>query len=118
MSPASPPPTRSRAATLLLLLGSTAAMGAAVTMGCWLGADSPPQESDERTSAQGQPSATTTATATASAGPQLTPIAPRGSLMPEEVRTIETFRNASPAVVYITKLAVRTDRYGTAVHAP
>ena len=37
--------------------------------------------------------------------------------MPEETRTIETFRRASPAVVYITKLAVRTDRFRRDVFA-
>ncbi len=38
-------------------------------------------------------------------------ITPRGELAQDEQTTIELFRNASPSVVYITTVALRTDRY-------
>lgn len=38
-------------------------------------------------------------------------ITPRGELASDEQTTIELFRNASPSVVYITPLALVTDRY-------
>ena len=38
-------------------------------------------------------------------------ITPRGNLAQDEQTTIELFRNASPSVVYITTVALRTDRY-------
>ncbi len=37
-------------------------------------------------------------------------ITPRGELAPDEMSTIELFRQASPSVVYITSIAVRRDR--------
>jgi S1-C subfamily serine protease len=37
--------------------------------------------------------------------------APRGDLHPDELSTIELFRQASPSVVYITTLAVRRDAF-------
>ena len=46
-------------------------------------------------------------------GPDAVPraITPRGELAQDEQTTIELFRNASPSVVYITTVALRTDRY-------
>ena len=38
-------------------------------------------------------------------------ITPRGELAQDEQTTIELFSNASPSVVYITTVALRTDRY-------
>lgn len=38
-------------------------------------------------------------------------ITPRGDLAQDEQTTIDLFRNASPSVVYITTVALRTDRY-------
>lgn len=38
-------------------------------------------------------------------------VTPRGELAPAEQATVELFRNAAPAVVYITKLAVRADPF-------
>ena len=38
-------------------------------------------------------------------------ITPRGELAQDEQTTIELFRSASPSVVYITTVALRTDRY-------
>jgi S1-C subfamily serine protease len=38
-------------------------------------------------------------------------VTPRGDLAPAEQSTVELFRNASPSVVYITKLAVRADPF-------
>lgn len=38
-------------------------------------------------------------------------ITPRGELASDEQTTIELFRSASPSVVYITTVALRTDRY-------
>jgi S1-C subfamily serine protease len=43
------------------------------------------------------------------AGPRA--ITPRGELAQDEQTTIDLFRNASPSVVYITTVALRTDRY-------
>ena len=39
------------------------------------------------------------------------PITPRGDLSPEETRTIDLFERASPAVVFITSVSLRRDRF-------
>ncbi|MBW2528781.1 MAG: trypsin-like peptidase domain-containing protein [Deltaproteobacteria bacterium] len=84
-----------------------------MALGWWLSSDRAGPTAQDPDSGQGQP----TASATSSAGPKLMPTAPRGELLPAEVRTIETFRKASPSVVYITKLAMRTDRFRRDVFA-
>lgn len=43
--------------------------------------------------------------------PEPVVVTPRGDLAPVERSTVELFRNASPAVVYITRLAVRADPF-------
>ncbi len=43
--------------------------------------------------------------------PSLAPVAPRQPLGDAEQRTVDTFRKASPAVVYITRLSVRSDLF-------
>jgi len=49
--------------------------------------------------------------------PSLSPIAPRGPMLEVEQRTIDTFRAASPSVVYITQLSVREDPFNRDVLA-
>ncbi len=47
----------------------------------------------------------------AAPAPEPVAVTPRGDLAPIERSTVELFRNASPSVVYITRLAVRSDPF-------
>lgn len=85
-------------AAALFLLGSTCALGALLVLG-W----PPPLEPPEPPLGGSEPAPVR--------APEPTVVAPRGDLAESERSTVEIFRNASPGVVYITKLSVRTDPF-------